>query len=324
MARRPRVYFPGALYHVIARGNQKQSIFLDEKDFRTYLSYLSEYKAKYSFHLYAYALMRNHCHLLLEVKEIPLSKIMQVLQFRYTRYFNKRYRKVGHLFQGRYKAILCDKEAYLLELIRYIHLNPLRAGIAGDPAEYPWTGHRGYLLKGKADLIDSGMVLSLFSRKRSLARKQYRQFVSDGMDRGHEQKYYKVKDQRYLGEDEFVEKVEGLKKSHEPSYWEVPVEKIVGVVIGGTSIPRDRLYSLTRDRQGAYGRNLVAYLARKLAGFRVKDIAQHFKREPMTISLGVIKVEKLLQQDKDFFKRVETMEMNLREKSKKKYFITIA
>ncbi len=249
---------------------------------------------------------------------------MQVLQFRYTRYFNKRYRKVGHLFQGRYKAILCDKEAYLLELIRYIHLNPVRAGMVGDPEEYPWTGHLGYLRKGKENLIDSDMVLSQFSRKRSLARKQYRQFVSDGMDTGHEQKYYQVKDQRYLGEDEFVAKVEGLKKSHEPSYWEVPLENIAGEVIRGASIPRDQLYSLTRGRQGAYGRNLVAYLARKLAGFRVKEIAQHFKREPMTISLGVKKVENLLQRDRDFSKRVETMEMNLREKSKKKYFITIA
>jgi putative transposase len=324
MARRPRVYFPGALYHVISRGNQKQTIFRDERDFRTFLSYLSEYQARYSFHLYAFALMRNHCHFLLEVKEIPLSKVMQVLQFRYTRYFNKRYRKVGHLFQGRYKAILCDKEVYLLELIRYIHLNPVRAGMVEDPEEYPWTGHRDYLGKGEENLIDSDLVLSQFSRKRSLARKQYRRFVSDGMDTGHEQKYYQVKDQRYLGEDEFVEKVEGLNKSHEPSYWEVSVEKIVEEVIRGTSIPRDRLYSLTRGRQGAYGRNLVAYLARKVAGFRVKEIAQHFKREPMTISLGVKKVERLLQEDRDFFKKVEIMEMNLSEKSKKKYFNTIA
>jgi len=200
----------------------------------------------------------------------------------------------------------------------------VRAGVVRDPKEYPWTGHMGYLRKGKENLIDSGMVLSQFSKKRSLARKQYRQFVADGMDGGHERKYYRVRDQRYLGEDEFVEKVEGLKKSHEPSYWEVPVEKIVGEVIRETSIPRDRLYSLTRNRQGAYGRNLVAYLARKLAGFRVKDIAQHFRREPMTISLGVIKLEKLLQQEKDFLRRVGIMEMNLREKSKKKYFITIA
>ena len=324
MARKSRVHFPGALYHVICRGNRKQTIFLDERDFGTYLSYLSEYKAEYSFHLYAFALMRNHCHLLLEVKEVPLSKVVQVLQFRYTRYFNRRYTKVGHLFQGRYKAILCDKEAYLLELIRYIHLNPVRAGMVGDPEEYAWTGHLGYLRKGKENLIDSDMVLSQFSKKRSFARKRYRQFVSDGMGTGHEQKYYQVKDQRYLGEDEFVEKVEGLKKSHEPSYWEVPVENIVEEVIRSAGIPRHRLYSLTRDRQGAYGRNLVAYLARKLAGFRVKEIAQHFKREPMTISLGVKKVEELLHRDRDFSKRVEIMEMKLREKSKKKYFITIA
>ena len=106
MARKPRIHFPGAFYHVIARGNQKQTIFLDKGDFRTYIAYLSEYKSKYSFHLYAYALMKNHLHLLVEVGETPLSKIMQVMQFRYTRYFNKRYEKVGHLFQGRYKAIL--------------------------------------------------------------------------------------------------------------------------------------------------------------------------------------------------------------------------
>ena len=324
MARRPRVYFPGALYHVICRGNHKQKIFGDERDFETYLSYLSEYKGKYSFHLYAFALMGNHCHLLLEVREVPLSKIMQVLQFRYTRYFNKRYRKTGHLFQGRYKAIVCDKEAYLLELIRYIHLNPVRAGMVGDPAVYPWTGHRGYLRKGKENLIDSDMVLSQFSKKESIARDQYRQFVSEGIDTGHEQKYYQVKDQRYLGEDEFVDRVEGLKKGHERSYWEVPMERIVREVIQGMKISRDRLYSLTRDRQGAYGRSLVAYLARKLAGFRVNEIAQHFNRGSMSICWGVRKVEKTLQEDKEFSTAVEIMEKNLIEKSRKKYFITIA
>ena len=149
MARRPRVHFPGALYHVIARGNQRQDIFLAEEDFKTYLSYLSEYKSKYSFYVYAFALMRNHVHLLVEVKDTSLSRIMQVLQFRYTRCFNKRYRKVGHLFQGRYRAILCDKDQYLLELTRYIHLNPVRAGIVEVPEKYPWTGHLSYLGKEK-------------------------------------------------------------------------------------------------------------------------------------------------------------------------------
>jgi len=117
MARKPRIHYSGALYHVIARGNQRHDIFISEADFRTYLKHLAEYKEKYHFHLYAYALMRNHLHLLLEVEQIPLSRIMHVLQFRYTRYFNKRYGKVEHLFQGRYKAILCEKDVYLLELV---------------------------------------------------------------------------------------------------------------------------------------------------------------------------------------------------------------
>jgi REP element-mobilizing transposase RayT len=172
MARKPRVHFPTALYHVIARGNQRQAIFLDEKDLRTYLSYLSEYKKKHSFHLYSYALMKNH--LLLEAEETPLAKIMQVLQFRYTRYFNKRYRKVGHLFQGRYKAILCDKDIYFLELVRYIHLNPVRAGMVRDPEKYSWTGHLSYMGKGKVDLLDKDLALSQFGKSKYLARRQYR------------------------------------------------------------------------------------------------------------------------------------------------------
>jgi putative transposase len=324
MARRPRVHFPGALYHVIARGNQRQDIFLAEEDFKTYLSYLSEYKSKYSFYVYAFALMRNHVHLLVEVKDTSLSRIMQVLQFRYTRFFNKRYRKVGHLFQGRYRAILCDKDQYLLELTRYIHLNPVRAGIVEVPEKYPWTGHLSYLGKEKNPLVDSAFVLHQFGRSRSQARRSYRRFILEGLTEVHQEKYYRVKDQRYLGEDEFVEKIEGQKKSHEPVYWEIPLGEIAREVMRRMEIPGDRLYSLTRDRLGAYGRGLVAYLARKLVGTRVKEIAQYFRREPMTVSLGVRKIETLLQRDRDLRQRVEVMELALEKKGKRKYFITIA
>lgn len=159
MARKPRIHFPGALYHVISRGNQRQDIFLDDKDLKTFLAYLSEYKTRYPFHLYAYSLMKNHFHLLLEVEGTPLGKIMQSLLFRYTRYFNKRYGKVGHLFQGRYKAILCDKDAYLVELVRYIHLNPVRAKVVTDPEKYLWTSHLGYLGKVKDGFIEEDFVL---------------------------------------------------------------------------------------------------------------------------------------------------------------------
>ena len=129
MARKPRIEFEGAFYHVITRGNQRQKIFRDEKDYKKYLEILSEYKKQYKYCLYSYILMNNHIHLLLETQDFPLSKIQQGINQRYTMYFNKKHKTVGHLFQGRYKAILCDKDKYLLSLIKYIHLNPVRAKV---------------------------------------------------------------------------------------------------------------------------------------------------------------------------------------------------
>lgn len=132
MARRPRVHFPGALYHVISRGNQRQKIYKDDPDYQRFETLLGEVIKRHALTLYAYVLMPNHFHLLLEVGRVPLSKAMQVLLYRYTRGYNQRHRKSGHLFQGRYKAILCDRDNYLMELIRYLHLNPVRAGMASD------------------------------------------------------------------------------------------------------------------------------------------------------------------------------------------------
>ena len=119
MARKPRVEFVGAFYHVIVRGNQRQNIFRDDKDRVFYLERIEHYRQRYSFSVYTYVLMSNHVHLLVETQRVMLSKIMQGIQFSYTQQYNRRHRTVGHLFQGRYKAILCDRDAYLLELVRY-------------------------------------------------------------------------------------------------------------------------------------------------------------------------------------------------------------
>lgn len=324
MARRPRIHFPNAFYHVIARGNQRQDIFLDEKDYQRYLSSLSEYKIRYPFYLYAYALMRNHVHLLLEVEATPLSKIMQGLQFRYTRYFNTRYGKVGHLFQGRYKAILCDKDAYLFELIRYIHLNPIRSKVVRDLERYRWISHSGYLGTKKDGLIDEDLVLSQFGRTKSVARKRYNDFIRDGLNLDHQAKYYKVKDQRFLGEQEFLERIESKKVTDEPVLFEIPLEDIVMELDKAVGITRDRIHSLSRDRKGALGRSLVAYLARKLSGYFVKEVARYFRREPAMISQGVIKAENLLRADEDLAKKVEMIERKLIRKRRKKYLITNA
>ena len=324
MACKPRVHFPGALYHVISRGNQRQDIFLDDKDLKTFLSYLSEYKARYPLHLYAYSLMKNHVHLLLEVEGTPLSKIMQSLLFRYTRYFNKRYGKVGHLFQGRYKAILCDKDAYLLELVRYIHLNPIRAKVVTDPERYLWTSHLSYLGKVKDGLIEEDFVLGQFGERKSLARRRYRRFLLEELHSGHQEKYYEVKDQRFLGEDSFIDRIEVEKGDRENVVYDIPIEVIAQKVSRTTGIARSRLYSLTRSREGAHGRSMVAYLARVISGHMVTDVARHFQRSPMRISQAIIRFENKLWKDKHLRETIEKLKEDLIKKGKKKYFITIA
>src|SRR6267142_3533919 len=189
MARKPRVEFAGAFYHVICRGNQRQVIFRADVDRKYYLDCLEQYRERYGFKVYAYVLMSNHVHLLIETGRVALSKIMQGLQLRYTGYFNQKYNKVGHLFQGRYKAILCDRNAYLLELVRYVHLNPGRLRDPDDPWRYRWSSHAAYLGKASAVKVDTQEVLSQFGSRLGAATRAYQGFMKDGMKQGHEEKY---------------------------------------------------------------------------------------------------------------------------------------
>jgi putative transposase len=147
----------------MARGNRGQVVFRDERDYSLYLTFLREYREKLGFFLYAYALMPTHLHLLIETQATPLSQLMQRLQFRYTRNFNIRYKGWGHLFQGRYKSILGDKDSYFLELTAYIHLNPVRAGLVGDPAEYRWSSFPSYLGRIAKPLVAPEFLYRQFS-----------------------------------------------------------------------------------------------------------------------------------------------------------------
>ena len=215
MARRPRVFASGLLYHVIVRGNpQPRKTFRSDDDYKAYLDRLEKYRAKFHVRIYAYCLMPNHVHLLLETGSTPLAKFMQGLQQSYTQYFNRSYRKVGHLFQGRYKAIICDKDKYLLALVRYIHLNPVRARLAKRPERYPHSGHRSYLLNGTPKITEAGPILKLLGGK-----KGYENFVLEGMSESHNDEYYAVEDQRFLGEKGFGEEISreaGVEEERKP------------------------------------------------------------------------------------------------------------
>ncbi len=225
MARRPRLFAAGLLYHVIVRGNQRQKTFLAEKDYQAYLERLARYRTRFGVTVHAYCLMSNHVHLLLETSSEPLARYMQGLQQSYTQYFNRAHGKVGHLFQGRYKAIVCERDEYLLTLVRYIHLNPVRAKLVCRPEQYRWSGHGVYLNGEATEVIDPTKVLGLFG-----GRGRYRRFVPDGLEEGHNEQYYEVEDQRFLGAEGFGEKLQREVKGETGHRKKEPLARVVSSV----------------------------------------------------------------------------------------------
>jgi putative transposase len=190
MARKPRIHYPGALYHVILRGNARQDVFSDEKDRYRFYLLMQEGIERYGHRVLAFCLMTNHIHLALQVGEVSLSRIMQNLAFRYTRWVNWRLKRSGHLFQDRYKAVLVDADSYLLELGAYIHLNPVRASMVATPETYPWSSHRAYLGNELIPWLNTDYILSQFSETLSNARRQFVEFVAERNKDGHQDEFY--------------------------------------------------------------------------------------------------------------------------------------
>jgi len=221
MARRPRVFAPGLLYHVIVRGNQGRKTFQSDEDYTVYLDRLERYRLKCHIRVYAYCLMPNHVHLLVETGSIALAKFMQGLQQSYTQYFNRRHRKVGHVFQGRYKAIICEREKYLWALVRYIHLNPVRARLARRPEAYRYSGHNSYLANRPARIVEGRPILRLFGGK-----KAYERFVLEGIGEDHNDAYYVVEDQRFLGDEGFGEEISRGSEAKEGPARRKPIEAV--------------------------------------------------------------------------------------------------
>lgn len=163
MARKPRVWFPGAMYHITNRGNRRSSIFLDDKDRHKYLELLEETRSAFPYILHAYCLMTNHTHLQIETIQTHPKEIMHMLNSRYAMYFNKRHELVGHVFQGRYGSELIDSRQYFLEVSRYIHLNPVEAEIVKHPIDYPWSSYSVYLSQKPNQLVSTEKILSCFA-----------------------------------------------------------------------------------------------------------------------------------------------------------------
>ncbi len=279
MARRPRVFAPGLLYHVIVRGNQRRKTFRCDEDYKAYLDRLEKYRAQCDLRIYAYCLMPNHVHLLVETGTTPLAKFMQGLQQFYTQYFTRSYRKVGHLFQGRCQAIICERDQYLLALIRYIHLNPVRAKLVTRPERYRYSGHNSYLAKGRTKIVEVTPILKLLG-----GRKAYERFVLEGMGENHNEEYYAVADQRFLGDEGFGEEISrdieqnDERKKNQPI--EVAFKEIARRVEVAPEVLRskDRRWHITAKRAEA-----VALLVRQY-GYAVSAVGKYLGRDQAHIS----------------------------------------
>jgi len=212
MARPLRIEYPGAVYHITNRGNDKKDIFKDDQDRETFLKILALVNKRYHWICHAYCLMTNHYHLLIETPDANLSLGMRQLNGVYTQARNKRRNKTGHLFQGRYKAILIQKDSHLLEVCRYVVLNPVRAKMIEKPEDWKWSSYRATAGKEPPhSCLTIDWILGQFSGARAKAEKEYRQFVHWGIGKTI---WNEVKGQALLGEDDFIDSLADHLRRH--------------------------------------------------------------------------------------------------------------
>jgi REP element-mobilizing transposase RayT len=207
MARPLRIAYPGALYHVTSRGNAQQRIYEDEGDRHAFAAVLEAVVSRCHWLCHAYCLMDNHYHLVIETPDGNLPRGMRQLNGIYTQRFNRRHGRVGHVFQGRYKTILVDRDSYLLELCRYVVLNPVRAGLVQAPGDYPWSSYRATAgIECAPTFLTTVWVLAQFGRQRHRAQARYQTFVHEGIDRPGP--WEQVRGQILLGDETFVTRLQ--------------------------------------------------------------------------------------------------------------------
>ncbi|MBF0106133.1 MAG: transposase [Deltaproteobacteria bacterium] len=209
MSRPLRIKYEGAVYHVMNRGQDRRAIFRSDHDYEYFLRLCKDCVQQWKIMIHAFSLMPNHYHLLIETPLANISRAMRHINGLYTQYYNRQNKKDGCLFKGRYKAILVDEDAYLVELLRYIHLNPVKACLVANPAQHKWTGHRYYIKSYKnSDWITTDRLLSMFGKDQGQARKKLQQFMNMGVPRKLEERLSKKKWPSVFSSENFKDWVE--------------------------------------------------------------------------------------------------------------------
>jgi putative transposase len=309
MARPLRLEVPGGLYHVIARGNERKAVFRDDEDRQDYLDRLAHYREKFRFALLAYCLMDNHVHLAIETGKTPLSRIMAGLQSSYTQYFNRRHGRVGHLFQGRYKAFLVEKDLYALALLRYIHENPVKARAVRKPGEYPWSSDRYYRRGRGPDWLDLDRLLAMLGSRRSAAVRSYRRLMREEIQEPYED--VPSFGQAVKGDEAFAGRV--LQAAGEPVLLrrDLTVEAVAQEVSVREGVSLERMRGLTRDRKVSRVRLLVAWAGREVGRISVARTAKYFQRDTSTLVRGLQRLEAAAQDDSRLARRLRAIRQAL-------------
>ncbi len=281
MARPLRIQHEGAFYHVTSRGNERKRIFFSKADYDRFKTYLEEAREKYAYRLHCYVLMPNHYHLLIETPGGNLSKVMHYINGSYTNYINRRKGRTGHLFQGRYKAILVDKDNYLLELSRYVHLNPVRAGIVERPEAYPYSSYKSFIQKEGEEIVYRDLILAMLASDPALARSKYRTLAESAISEELESPLKDVYGGAILGGENFIRKTLGRLKDETLSKEEVSsrrelqksmgAEEILKIVSHHLGISIEDLAVQKDDK-----RDLTIYLLKKYTGLTNRRIGDLF------------------------------------------------
>lgn len=309
MAREARLHIPFALYHVRLDGNAGQSLFMDKQDGAQAYQLLKEGQQKFGHEILGFCFMEDHIHLAIQIANTSLSKIIHNFTFRYTRWFNKRYHRRGHLFVGRYKSTVIQGDKYLPDLIRYIHLTPVRLEIAKKPEDYLWSSHRVYLGLEALPWLNARLLLKKMHAQESEAQQQYQEFILQGMQHGRPKDLAAAKfSGRVFGDVEFVRAV--ITAAEQPhSKPNVSLDDLMAIVCYQYATTEAELASPGKQRSTSVARGVLAYLVKQSPGISFTDLAKRVQRDATTLSAHATRVEKTRRTDaqlNNFLQKIKT------------------
>jgi putative transposase len=297
VARPLRVQFPGAFYHITSRGNERKPVFITDTDRKKFLSYLQSAHEKYGALLHCFCFLPNHYHLLLETPRGNLSEILHHINGAYTTYFNIKRKRSGHLFQGRFKAILVEKEVYAQELSRYIHLNPVRAGLAEDPSSYPWSSYPYYVgLAKRPSWMETRTILGYFSRDEKEANKAYRDFVEQGTGKEIRNPLKEVVGSTFLCGESYIEQVVrrgGIPLSDDKR--NVPALRVLDKRPSLKEI--ENWIQGVISRQEEIFRKFCLYFSHRFGGYSLEEIGAYYGMKGAAVSQAARRFQKRIRVD---------------------------